>query len=337
MQSAQADRSAKLTLERMLDEFATLTFRSAFFERTDPSERVLRGKGEVLRFLITEGFNRLKAGGPNGKKKVEGCQFVQPCMLTADGQTRAVLCAGGREHCGSIGDRTRIGEQIRWSPWGTILEITRVEKPLATHYEWVSFFQYGNFAGAKKLLDANATYYVLFHQHAPESAISKRFVAAKYEGSEAVFARLDNEMSRQVGNIACVSPPLMGEKIQDLRARRRLAASAPAAEIALGEPNPDAADVAAHVAIAREAYNQCLSYGGAGEGPKRSVVHFAGRWLPLGESGKRKGQLVCCVRETIGWKYNAKPSKDGEDKPSASRARSGCSCASSLSGREVAA
>jgi hypothetical protein len=39
----------------------------------------------------------------------------------------------------------------------------------------------------------------------------------------------------------------------------------------------------------------------------------------LGESGKRKGQLVCCVRETIGWKYNAKPSKDGEDKPSASR------------------
>ena len=56
------------------------------------------------------------------------------------------------------------------------------------------------------------------------------------------------------------------------------------------------------------------------------MVHFAGRWLPLGEGSKRKGQLVVCVRETIGWKYLGKPEKpkpgvegSGESKPSAAR------------------
>ena len=71
---------------------------------------------------------------------------------------------------------------------------------------------------------------------------------------------------------------------------------------------------------AKEAYQLCLTYGGDGDGPKRSVLHFAGRWLPLGEGSARKGQLVVCVRETIGWKYDSKPPKKGEDeKPSASR------------------
>ena len=79
------------------------------------------------------------------------------------------------------------------------------------------------------------------------------------------------------------------------------------------------AKISAEIEIAREAYGQCLNYGGDGEGPKRSVLHFAGRWLPLGEGSKRKGQLVVCVRETIGWKYLSKPDKDGNDKPSAAR------------------
>ena len=331
MQSAAADRAGRLTIERMLDEFVTLTFRSAFFEQTAPDEVVLRGKGEVLRFLVNEGFGRLKAGGVDGKKKGEGCTFVQPMGLTADGQTRAVLCAGGREQCGSVGDRLRIGEQLRWSPWGAIVSIVRVEKPLVTHYEWVNFFHYANFAGVKKLLDPNATYYCLLHQYAPESATSRRFLAAKYVGADAVFGRLDAEMARQAGNVSVISAPLVGEKIRDLRARRRRALDAPSSEIAVGEPNPDTLEVRGAVELAKEAYAQCLTYGGEGEGPKRSVVHFAGRWLPLGEGSARKGQLVCCVRETIGWKYNAKPPKPApgggggdaaaaaDDKPSASR------------------
>ena len=39
---------------------------------------MLRGKGEVLRFLVNEGFGRLKAGGVDGKTRGEGCTFVQP-------------------------------------------------------------------------------------------------------------------------------------------------------------------------------------------------------------------------------------------------------------------
>ena len=70
--AAAADRAAKLTIERMLDEFVTLTFRPAFYEPTTPDEVTLRGRGEVLRFLINEGFSRLKAGGTDGKKKGEG-------------------------------------------------------------------------------------------------------------------------------------------------------------------------------------------------------------------------------------------------------------------------
>ena len=53
-----------------------------------------------------------------GKKKEEGCQFVQPGMLTSDGQTRVLYGAGTKETCGSLKDRFRMGEQIKWGPWG---------------------------------------------------------------------------------------------------------------------------------------------------------------------------------------------------------------------------
>jgi hypothetical protein len=88
------------------------------------------------------------------------------------------------------------------------------------------------------------------------------------------------------------------------------------AAIALGEPIPTHMKLQPELALAREAYEQCLTYGGDGDGPKRSVLHFCGRWVPLGESEKRKGQLVVCVRETIGWRYVG---SGGADTPSAAR------------------
>ena len=113
---------------------------------------------------------------------------------------------------------------------------------------------------------------------------------------------------------------LQGEKLADRRARLKLKLNSSAGEIAEGEKNPDTAEVQAKVAIAREAYERCLNYGGDGDGPKRSVLHFCGKWLPLGEGANRKGQLVCCVRETIGWKYQTPEPKPGkEEKPSAAR------------------
>jgi hypothetical protein len=149
---------------------------------------------------------------------------------------------------------------------------------------------------------------------------SPRFNAVKFEGQEAVFKRLDNEMSRQATFISCISPTFTGDKLKDLRMRRAAKLAGPAEEIAEGEKNAGTADIQAKVAIAREAYEQCLTYGGPGDGPKRSVLHFCGRWLPLGEGSNRKGQLVIVVRETIGWKYDTKPPKPGkEEKPSAAR------------------
>ena len=134
-----------------------LIFRSAFFDKKaaqaddlGAEEIMLRGKSAVLRFLINEGFGSLKAKGPTGKKKVEGCQFVQPGLLTPLGETRVVFGAGDRETCGSLADRFRMGEQISWGPWGNILSIVRVEKPLATHYEWISFFSTNNYSALKK-------------------------------------------------------------------------------------------------------------------------------------------------------------------------------------------
>ena len=326
MQSSAADRAGHMTLEKMLDEFATLIVRSAFFEKLGggedgENEFILRGKAEVLKYLINDGFSQLKVGGFNGKQKNAGCGFVQPHIMLPDGQTRVVFGAGDRSTCGSSGDRMRMGEQIKWSPWGTVLGILRVEKPLETHFEWVSYFQEMNFAGVKKLLDKECVYYMIMHTISPESPASPRFNAVKFEGNEAIFARLDKEMDRQNKNIGVISPTLTGEKLKDLRLRRAQAAAAetPNGEIAFGEPNPDTPDISNKVAIAKEAYQQCLTYGGDGDGPKRSVLHFAGKWLPLGEGSQRKGQLVCTVRETIGWKYVGKPSPDGEDKPSAAR------------------
>ena len=330
MQSAAADRAATLTLERMLDEFVTLHLRSGFFEKLggggdddEGGEIVLKGKSEVLKYLLEKGFAELKAGGPEGKAKTGGCQFVQPCMLTPSGETRCLLGAGTRESCGSVADRTRVGEQLKWSPWGAVLSIVRVDKPLPSHFEWVSFLNVANFAGVKNLMASDIVYYVITHTLAPESSDSRRFAAAKFDGPEAVFDRLagpeKSEISRQTGNVAIISPPFSGDKLKDLRARRQALLGASAEKIAWGQPKPFDATIEGEIEIAREAYSQCLNYGGDGEGPKRSVLHFAGRWLPLGEGSKRKGQLVVCVRETIGWKYLSKPSKDGNDKPSAAR------------------
>ena len=68
----------------------------------------------------------------------------------------------------------------------------------------------------------------------------------KFEGAEAVFERLDNEMSRQAGNIAVISAPLQGEKLKDLRQRRATAAlathargRAQGAQGAQGRAHPD--------------------------------------------------------------------------------------------------
>ena len=254
-------------------------------------------------------------------------------MLTSDGQTRVVYGAGSKESCGSLSERFRMGEQIKWGPWGNIVSLLRVEKPLETHYEWASFFSMSNFAAVKKFLDREVVYYCILNQYAPENKQSPLFVCKKFVGAKAVFDRLDNEMSRQAGNISCISAPLAGEKLRDLRTRRMLTADVDDLTIANGDPNVPAEQVE----LAREAYKQCLNFGqtlsqqanrlgqGGAEGPKRSVVHFCGKWLPLGEGSKRKGDLVITVRETIGWKYNTKPPKpaaDGveqEEPPSASR------------------
>merc|ERR1712070_1015066 len=118
---------------------------------------------EVFRYLINTGFAALKAKGILGKKKEEGCQYVQPCLITAEGETRVVFGAGGRETCGSVNERFRLGEQIKWSPWGTVLSIVRVEKPLATHYEFTSFFAVNNYAALKKVLDKEVVYYCILN------------------------------------------------------------------------------------------------------------------------------------------------------------------------------
>ena len=68
MQSAQADRAAKLTLERMLDEFATLTFRSAFFEQTDVGERVLVARARCCD-SSSRGLRPPKAAGPTARRR----------------------------------------------------------------------------------------------------------------------------------------------------------------------------------------------------------------------------------------------------------------------------
>ena len=97
-------------------------------------------------------------------------------------------------------------------------------------WQWVTFFHISNFAGVKKFLDADATYYCILHQYHPEHDKSPRFNAVKFEGQDAVFARLDNEMSRQNGNIACVSAPLQA------RARVDRARSTPSPGAAPAQP-----------------------------------------------------------------------------------------------------
>ena len=55
MQSSAADRAGHMTLEKMLDEFATLIVRSAFFEKLGggedgENEFILRGKAEAVSY-----------------------------------------------------------------------------------------------------------------------------------------------------------------------------------------------------------------------------------------------------------------------------------------------
>ena len=131
----------------------------------------------------------------------------------------------------------------------------RVEKPLLTHYEWVTCMNTGNYSAIKKLLDPTVSshdpypklipympnphtyvpanpyththqvsYYCILYQYLPESKAAPKFIARKFVGQNAVFERLDNEMSRQAGNIHIISSTLSGEKLRDLRARRALTA-----------------------------------------------------------------------------------------------------------------
>jgi hypothetical protein len=188
----------------------------------------------------------------------------------------------------------------------------RVEKPLDTHFEFLAFFNVNNYAAVKKMLASTVVYYELFNQSAPEGKQSKRFLARKYVGSAAVFGRLEAEMGRQSGNISTVSAPLAGEALSDLRKRKKHMSdpSVEDAELPQLLLNGEKGVPGEQIDLAREAHKLCLDEpeGGAApeEGaPRLSTVHYGGRWLPLGEGSNRKGELVLCVRETIGWKYNS--------------------------------
>jgi hypothetical protein len=320
MQSAAADLAAELTLEKMMDEHVTLTLRACFFNQTDPDETVIKGKAEVMRYLINDGFSTLGVGGtPEAPKpKGEGCTFVQPCTLTPSGDTRVVFSAGGKDATGSTKDRLRVGELITWGPWGVALSIVRVLDPLPTHYEWVMRQHYSNYAGVRAMLHPGCTYYLITHHSAPAHAQTPTFSARVMLGAKGVFQRLDNEMSRMGGRVAIISCNLLGDKIADLQARR--------AQLAAAADEPDeeggSEQAATERAIARQAYNESVHWksGAPGDGPDISVTCFAGKWLPLGEGPKRAGELVITIRETIGWKYDNKPPPPGKEaKPSAAR------------------
>ena len=320
MQSAAADAAAELTLEKLMDEHVTLTLRSCFFNQTSEDEPVIKGKAEVMRYLINDGFSQLGVGGTieAPKPKGEGCTFVQPVTLTPDGDTRCTFGAGFKDASGSSKDRLRIGEQIKWGPWGVVLSLVRVSDPLPTHYEWAMRNHGGNFAGIKQMLHPGVVYYAITHHRAPAHAQTPPFSARVMHGSKGVFERLDNEMSRMIGKIGAISPALMGDKITDLQARREQLAGEEE-----NEYDDSSEQLRAEREIARQAYAESVSWdsGAPGDaGPDISVLSFAGRWLPLGEGPKRAGDLVITVRETLGWKYQSKPPAKGNAKPSASRA-----------------
>ena len=218
-----------------------------------------------------------------------------------------MLCAG-REHCGLISDRTRIGEQIRWT-LGQILGIVRVEKLLATLAEWVSPSTTET-CGRREAARRQRHLLRALPPVCPGIGHLEALVASKFEGSEAVFARLDNEMSWQVGNIACLTAA-DGRKDPGPARATTIAAEAPAADIAFGEPNPDARCDGAG-GPRQGGLLPVPTYGGPGEGPKRSVVHFASLAAPRRERQAERPARLPRARD-IGWKYNSKPSKDGED------------------------
>ena len=181
MQSAAADAAAELTLDKMMDEHVTLTLRSCFFNQVSADEPVIKGKAEVMRYLTNDGFSTLGVGGtPEAPKpKGEGCTFVQPCAITPDGDTRVIFGAGGKEATGSTKDRLRVGELIKWGPWGVALSIVRVFDPLPTHYEWVMRNNGGNFAGVRAMLAPSCKYYTIIHHHAPAHAQTPPFAAKR--------------------------------------------------------------------------------------------------------------------------------------------------------------
>jgi len=321
MQSAAADAAAELTLEKMMDEHVTLTLRACFFNQVDPDETVIKGKAEVMRYLINDGFSTLGVGGTleAPKPKGEGLTFVQPATITPDGDTRVVVGAGGKDATGSSKDRLRVGELIKWGPWGVALEVVRVFDPLPTHYEWVMRANTGNFAGIKSMLHPGIAYYQITHHHAPAHAQTPPFSARVTNGAKGVFEKLDNEMSRTIGRVAIISPNLLGDKITDLQARRQQLADQVDAP---DDEEGGSEQAAAEREVARHAYRASVEWksGAPGDGPDISVVSYVGKWLPLGEGPKRAGELVITVRETIGWKYDTKPPPPGKDaKPSADR------------------
>ena len=337
MQSAAADRAGALTLEEMLDPHVTLTLQSSCFgPRTADERTTLHGRSEVLRYLTNEGFALLGGGGGAASAADGGgggnrggsaatarpppttdhvkamqraraaerraaeaadgrCSYVQPAAITADGATRVVLGGGDRDSCGSSKDRLRMGEEIQWSAWGKALAITRVFTPVQTHYEWACCFDTGNYTAIKTALDPAVAYYTVVHHHAAHEMVPQRSVRMAL-GAEEVLEKLEAEMRRTKGKISCISADYLGEKLADFRARHAFAAED-------SSPDADAADAA------RQAYLECASR----SGEQLSVLSFCGRWLPIGESPRRAGDLVVCIRETLGFKSFAKP------KPASSR------------------
>ena len=174
--------------------------------------------------------------------------------------------------------------------------LVRSNGVLAAADEWVYRTQMGNFAGIKKLLDKGVIYYCIVHHHAPAHAQAPPFSAKVMAGQKGVFERLDNEMARMQGHIGAISPTFLGDKLDDLQARRALAAEEDAQlEHAGGDEGEGQAE---QREIARQAYKMSVEWdsGAPGDGPDISVLSFVGRWLPLGEQPKRMGELVICCR-----------------------------------------
>ena len=199
-----------------------LSVRNGFFH-APTDQLVLRGRKEVLHYLTTEGFGESRAAPADS---LSGLCFVQPCTMTAHGETRVLAGAGDRATCGSTKNRLRLGEQIAWSAWGRALSIVRVLQPLETHYEWAAFTQQGSFSAIKRLLAEDVVYYCITHNRAPAHAQVAPRSATMHMGAKEVFARLDLEMTRMKGKVSVVSPTLDAGRLDELQRERAAALSA---------------------------------------------------------------------------------------------------------------